>query len=116
MHTGGSKEGAQNSHLPHSSKAINGPHSPGYIPWLTNCYNNLLLRQPLTTYQNPLLMPKKSSQSITPAKGQALAANYDTVFASMVELLESARHTAARAVNSVMTATYFEIGRLIVEL
>ena len=31
-------------------------------------------------------------------------------------LLESARHTAARAVNAVMTATYWEIGRRIVEV
>ncbi|MGI8467024.1 MAG: PDDEXK nuclease domain-containing protein [Pyrinomonadaceae bacterium] len=34
----------------------------------------------------------------------------------MVELLEQARRTAARTVNAVMTATYWEIGRRIVEL
>jgi len=33
----------------------------------------------------------------------------------MVSLLKTARQTAARAVNSVMTATYWEIGRRIVE-
>ena len=30
-------------------------------------------------------------------------------------MLESARHAAARAVNSVMTTTYWEVGRRIVE-
>ena len=41
---------------------------------------------------------------------------YGDVLASMVDLLESARRTSARAVNCVMTATYWEIGRRIVEL
>ena len=34
----------------------------------------------------------------------------------MVDLLEAARSASARAVNAVMTATYWEIGRLIVEV
>lgn len=39
-----------------------------------------------------------------------------TVAAAIVsELLESARHAAARAVNSLITTTYWEIGRRIVE-
>lgn len=41
---------------------------------------------------------------------------YGDVLASMVDLLESARRASARAVNSVITATYWEIGRRIVEL
>lgn len=41
---------------------------------------------------------------------------YGDVLASMVDLLQSARRVSARAVNSVMTATYWEIGRRIVEL
>jgi hypothetical protein len=61
-------------------------------------------------------MPKKSSQSITPAKGKSVATNYDTILAGLVELLDSARHTAARAVNSVITTAYFQIGQRIVEL
>ena len=40
---------------------------------------------------------------------------YDAVLAGVTELLESARHAAARSVNSIMTATYWEIGRRIVE-
>jgi predicted nuclease of restriction endonuclease-like (RecB) superfamily len=41
---------------------------------------------------------------------------YGDVLASMVDLLESARRLSARAVNSIMTATYWEMGRRIVEL
>ena len=40
---------------------------------------------------------------------------YDAVLASVVTLLESARRASARAVNAVMTATYWEVGRRIVE-
>jgi predicted nuclease of restriction endonuclease-like (RecB) superfamily len=41
---------------------------------------------------------------------------YGEVLEAMVSLLEAARRLSARAVNSVMTATYWEIGRRIVEL
>ncbi len=41
---------------------------------------------------------------------------YGDVLASMVDLLETARRASARAVNCVMTATYWEIGRRVVEL
>jgi len=41
-------------------------------------------------------------------------ATYDDVLAAVSGLLESARHAAARAVNSIMTATYWEIGKRIV--
>src|SRR5262245_27251432 len=40
---------------------------------------------------------------------------YSAILAGVTELLEAARHAAARAVNSLMTATYWEIGRRIVE-
>lgn len=43
------------------------------------------------------------------------AASYDTLLAGAVRLIEQARHTSARAVNVVMTAVYWEIGRRIVE-
>lgn len=42
-------------------------------------------------------------------------AGYDAVLAGVVELLENSRRGAARAVNAVMTAAYWEIGRRIVE-
>ena len=40
---------------------------------------------------------------------------YDGVLSGMVELLEQARRASARVVNSIMTATYWELGRRIVE-
>jgi hypothetical protein len=40
---------------------------------------------------------------------------YDEVLTGMAELLESSRRTAARATNAIMTATYWEMGRRIVE-
>lgn len=41
---------------------------------------------------------------------------YTTVLGAVVELMEAARRVTARSVNAVMTATYWEIGRRIVEL
>lgn len=40
---------------------------------------------------------------------------YDDMLSGVVDLLEAARRTAARSVNTLMTATYWEIGRRIVE-
>ncbi len=48
-------------------------------------------------------------------KTVAQLAGYDDVLAGIVDLLEAARRTSARAVNAVMTATYWEIGRRILE-
>src|SRR4051812_19005260 len=41
--------------------------------------------------------------------------DYEAVLAEVIQLLESSRHAAARSVNSVMTATYWDIGRRIVD-
>ena len=41
--------------------------------------------------------------------------SYKSVLADVVDLLNRARTTSARTVNSVMTSTYWEIGRRIVE-
>ncbi len=43
------------------------------------------------------------------------AGAYNEILADVVMLLEGARHTSARAVNAVMTATYWTIERRIVE-
>jgi predicted nuclease of restriction endonuclease-like (RecB) superfamily len=40
---------------------------------------------------------------------------YDEVLSGIVELLEASRRASVRAVNAVMTATYWEVGRRIVE-
>lgn len=41
---------------------------------------------------------------------------YPTVLSAVVDLMEAARRAAARSVNAIMTATYWEIGRRIVEM
>ena len=46
---------------------------------------------------------------------RATISDYDEVLSGVVELLEQARRTAARSVNAIMTATYWEIGQRIVE-
>ena len=45
----------------------------------------------------------------------AAAGGYDAVLSGMVDLLQAARRASARTVNAIMTATYWEIGRRIVE-
>jgi predicted nuclease of restriction endonuclease-like (RecB) superfamily len=42
-------------------------------------------------------------------------ANYDSLIGTIRSLVETARRSAARSVNALMTATYWEIGRRIVE-
>lgn len=46
---------------------------------------------------------------------QLVAIDYGHLVSDISGLLEQARHTAARSVNSILTATYWEIGRRIVE-
>lgn len=43
-------------------------------------------------------------------------AGYQHILAEVVGLLESARRASARSVNAIMTATYWDIGRRVVEL
>ena len=42
-------------------------------------------------------------------------AGYDEMRGGIVELLEAARRAAARSINTLMTASYWEIGRRIVD-
>lgn len=51
----------------------------------------------------------------TESEVTTLTANYEATLTEVVELLESARRTTVRSVNAIMTATYWEIGRRIVE-
>ena len=44
-----------------------------------------------------------------------LSVDYDAMLNRVVQLIDDARRTSARAVNAVMTATYWLIGRHIVE-
>lgn len=57
-------------------------------------------------------MAKKRKQT----KLRTVDDHYGDVLGSMVDLLEWARSASARAVNCIMTATYWEIGRRIIEL
>jgi hypothetical protein len=60
-------------------------------------------------------MNKPSDKSKTGTAVQHKAADYDSVLSGVVELLDMARRASARVVNTLMTATYWEIGRRIVE-
>lgn len=51
-----------------------------------------------------------------PLKKQVVpTSGYDAMMSGVVDLLEQARRTSARAVNTIMTVTYWEVGRRIVE-
>jgi hypothetical protein len=63
-----------------------------------------------------LAVMRKSSNTPTPGQTtRRKAADYNIVLTGVLELLDAARRTSARVVNSWMTATYWEIGRRIVE-
>ncbi|MGQ0732458.1 MAG: DUF1016 N-terminal domain-containing protein, partial [Acidobacteriota bacterium] len=57
--------------------------------------------------------PKKAFQ--TSLAATARTEPYDGLVGGIAEILEVARRTSARAVNAIMTATYWEIGRRTVE-
>ena len=57
---------------------------------------------------------KKVPARISP--NRPIGPGYDSILAGMVALLESARRASVRSVNSVMTATYWEMGRRLVEV
>ena len=57
----------------------------------------------------------KTTTSPASQKTPALPTGYGAVCDSIVELLNTAKQTAARNVNALMTASYWEIGRRIVE-
>ncbi len=54
-------------------------------------------------------LARKSIATLAKTRG------YDAILDDIVGLLETARHASVRAVNTVMTATYWAIGRRIVE-
>lgn len=55
-------------------------------------------------------MPKKKAEIVKPQD------NYDSILSEIVELLEQSRRMTARSINAIMTATYWKIGRRIVEV
>ena len=60
-------------------------------------------------------MSRPSNKTKTGKTIQRKPADYNKVLSGVVELLEAARRASARVVNSLMTATYWEIGRRVVE-
>lgn len=58
---------------------------------------------------------KKDSRKDVPVSNRSAIRNYDTILSAVVDLLESARRTSVRTINTIMTATYWEIGRKIVD-
>jgi predicted nuclease of restriction endonuclease-like (RecB) superfamily len=58
-----------------------------------------------------------SKKTLSPAgkTPAAVPAGYAGIHSGIVELLDATRHAAARSVNALMTASYWEIGRRIVE-
>jgi hypothetical protein len=59
-------------------------------------------------------MVKKRTESV-PLPAVIGGSSYDDVLEGISELLDRARRAAARAVNSVLAATYWEVGRRVVE-
>jgi predicted nuclease of restriction endonuclease-like (RecB) superfamily len=57
----------------------------------------------------------KRIKKITPANYPAALPGYNDILAEVVGLLKSARRASARSVNAIITATYWGIGRRIVE-
>ena len=55
-----------------------------------------------------------SGKKVVKKKSGSLA-DYDALFAEVAGVVEEARRSAARSVNAVMTATYWLVGRRIVE-
>ena len=60
-------------------------------------------------------MQRKKTLRRTTQIARARAGGYDGILADLVNLLESARRASVRTVNAIMTATYWQIGRRIVE-
>jgi predicted nuclease of restriction endonuclease-like (RecB) superfamily len=69
---------------------------------------------PASTTSAFIAWAKNGGTAVT--KLTSMPENYDNIRAGIVELLKAARSAAVRNVNSIMTATYWEIGRRIVTL
>src|SRR5207244_11160475 len=58
-----------------------------------------------------MMAKRRKSTALVPSG----SAEYGGLVTCISDLLDQARHAAARTVNSILTATYWEIGRRIVE-
>jgi hypothetical protein len=57
----------------------------------------------------------RSGRKLAKTKASAVMVGYEDLFADIARVIEDARLAAARSVNTVMTATYWLVGRRIVE-
>lgn len=64
-------------------------------------------------YTAPMAKHKKTGAPL-PAPRDDRGPTYEEILCTISAMLEAAHHSAAKAVNSLMTATYWEIGRRIV--
>ena len=65
----------------------------------------------------PTVSPVSETQPATEARLNQIAEDpYVATFSAVVDLMAAARHAASRSVNAIMTATYWEIGRQIIQL
>jgi predicted nuclease of restriction endonuclease-like (RecB) superfamily len=80
---------------------------------LTGLYLPFMLRAGSTVRLSSYM--KKHSKQATLIKGTHTTSGYDAILSEIVELLESARRASVRTINALMTATYWEIGRRVVE-
>lgn len=65
--------------------------------------------------KKPRQPAKASGRRKSPRPSRPAAPAYSGLVGDIGQLIQAARHTAARTVNSLMTPTYWEIGRRIVE-
>lgn len=62
-----------------------------------------------------MVSPKREHELSSQNDGGINLSGYDDVLAEVVNLLEAARRNSARSINAVITSTYWNIGRKIVE-
>jgi predicted nuclease of restriction endonuclease-like (RecB) superfamily len=61
------------------------------------------------------VVPRKKRATKKPSLVKATASEYDLLVSGIAELLDQSRRAAARSVNSILSATYWQVGRRIVE-
>ena len=79
------------------------------------CPARKVLPQIFETKAARKMLKPLGSKSKLIAAGDGASAGYAQIHSGIVELLSSARVAASRSVNALMTASYWEIGRRIVE-
>jgi hypothetical protein len=71
----------------------------------------------MTEAIEPTLSPESQDLlTVDPLRNEINQDPYITTLSAVVDLMAAARHAASRSVNAIMTATYWEIGRQIVQL